>query len=301
MSWAKRNLYFLISCVLAVALLLAAGWYAYSQWQGSDENSAKLTDAYGKLTEFGNKPVTPSTENIEAARNQSKQAQELATGLRKHLSQIPSIPNTNNVDDHSFAREVRNTVRQLAATAEANHVTLPPDFAFSFSAQRDKVAYAATSRDQLARELGEVKAICDVLFSKRIDSLEILQRERTADDAVGATSQNEFLDSLSVTNNDTIITPYQLSFTCFDPALSEVIAGFANQPYGMMVRTLDVEPTEMTAGEPGMMPPPPPLTPQPGTAPSLGTKGGLPVVVDEKKLRVIMRLELVRIVPSPGK
>ncbi|HLX72697.1 MAG TPA: Amuc_1100 family pilus-like protein [Verrucomicrobiae bacterium] len=310
MSWAKRNLYFLISCVLAVALLLAAGWYCYSQWQGNNASSDSLKQAYGQLNDLGTKPITPSTENIEAANQEAKRARELAVGLRKHLAPIPSIPNVTNVDDHLLASSVRDTVRQLALSAEANHVALPQDFAFSFSAQRDKVAYAEQGRDHLARELGEVKVICGVLFSNRIDSLEILQRERSADDIANATG-NEFLDSVSITNNDTIVTPYQVTFTSFDPALSEVLTGFANQPYGIMVRTLEVEPAEATPGEPGMMTPQgmqsqiptdnrfPPNTA--AAASALSMKGGLPVVVDEKKLRVTMLLELVRIVPAPGK
>lgn len=314
MSWAKRNLYFLISCVLAVALLGAAGWYCYSEWQGNDASRTSLETAYSQLKGFGQGPVTPSTENIEAANNEAKRAQQLADGLRKHLVQIPSIPNTNNIDNRILTPAIRDTIRQLAESAEANHVTVLPDFAFSFSAQRDKVVFAAQGLDQLARELGEVKVICDVLFSNRIDSLEVLQRERTADDTVtggAVATQNDYLDSISVTNNNTIITPYQVTFLCFDSALSSVLAGFANQPYGIMVRTLqvgpaDMNPTEMgapVAMQGGMMPGVnqreyPGVNP---TTANLGTRGGLPVVVDEKKLRVSMLLELVRIVPTPGK
>jgi hypothetical protein len=306
MSWVKRNLYFVISCVLAVALLLAAGWYCYSQWQASDEASGSLTTAYGQLNDFANKPITPSTENIEAARNEAKQAQQLADGLQKRLVPIPSIPRTNVVDNRNFAFAVRDTIRQLATAAEANHVLLPADFAFSFTGQRDKAVYAAQSLDQLARELGEVKAICGVLLSNRIDSLEVLQRERTADDAAGTTAQ-DYLDSLSVTNNNTIVSPYQVTFLCFDPALSGVLAGFANQPYGIIIRSMEVGPADQTtSGEPAMMPQIPgggggerfgPGAPPPAVT----TRGGLPVVIDEKKLRVTMLLELVRILPPAGK
>lgn len=319
MSWAKRNLYFLISCVLAVALLGAAGWYCYSEWQANDASRASLEEAYGKLKEFGKGPVTPSTENIEAANKEARRAQELADGLRKHLVQIPSIPDTTNIDDRILTPAVRGTIAQLALSAEANHVTVPLDFAFSFSAQKDKVVFAAAGRDQLARELGEVKVICDVLLSNRIDSLELLQRERTADDAIAAAtaSQNDYLDSISVTNNNTIITPYRVTFLCFDAALSSVLTGFANQPYGIMVRTLEVGPADLTGTEMGTAPMSMPERMGPGgmgpggvpnqypgvnpAAPGLGSRGGLPVVVDEKKLRVSMLLELVRIVPTPGK
>jgi hypothetical protein len=79
-----------------------------------------------------------------------------------------------------------------------------------------------------------------------------------------------------------------------------------------MVRTLEVEPAEATPGAPGMMTPQgvPPGMPEnryqyqpnvPAAGAPLTTRGGLPVVVDEQKLRVTMLLELVRIVPTSGK
>jgi hypothetical protein len=307
MSWVKRNLYFVISCVVAVALLAAAGWYCYSEWQGSDASSTELTKAYGQLNDFANKQITPNTENIDAAKKQAKQAQDLAESLQKHLAQIPSIPNTNNVNDQTLAAKVRDTIRLLAASAEANHVVLPLDYAFSFSAQRDKAVYATQGRDHLARQLGEVKVLCGVLFSNRIDSLEGVQRERTADDAASAGTQNDTFDALSVTNNNTIISPYQVTFLCFDPALHGVLAGFANQPYGIMVRSIEVVPadltsTEMTSPLPGMNPGGMENRFQPGVTPTApGARGILPVVVDEKRLRVTMFLELVRVVPNPGR
>lgn len=312
MAWVKRNLYFVISCVVAVALLGAAGWYCYSEWQGNATSWDQLNQAHTQLKTLGEKPVTPTKENIDAAHDQTKQAQELAKGLRKHLTPIDSIPNTNNVDDRVLAFAVRDTIRDLTASAADNRVGVPLDFAFSFSAQREKTVYATGSREHLARQLGEVNAICQVLFTNRVNSLESLLRERTADDTVSGT-QPDYLDLVSVTNNNTIMSPYQVTFLCFDQELAEVLDGFANQPHGIMVRSLEVVPADMTPAEGGMQQPAyqPPYTRMGGggegggigtMAPSvLGMKGGLPIVVDEKKLRVTMLLELVRIIPTPGR
>lgn len=317
MPWIKRNLYFLISCVLAVVLLGAAGWYCYTQWQGNNQSWDLLNQAYSDLKTLNSSPITPTTENIDAARAEAKQAQELASGLRKFLTPIPSIPNTNKIDDRALAFAMSDTIRQLMLSAEANHVELPQDFAFSFSAQRGKVVYAALSRDQLARQLGEVKAICDVLFTNRINSLQSLQRERTADDlAGGGGTTPEYLEFTAVTNNNTIIAPYEVSFLCFDQELSGVLSGFANERHGMIVRTLGVEPAEAATTEGGA--PQTPTMPEGygprgygprgygGMTPGMPqaqetTIGGLPVVVDEKKLKVTMLLELVRIIPTPGR
>jgi hypothetical protein len=313
MAWVKRNLYFVICCVIAVVLLGAAGWYGYSGWQGNSDSWELLKQAYSQLQSLGQKPVTPNEDNIKAAREEAKQAQDLSKGLRQRLSPIPFIPNTNKVDDHALATAVRDTITRLTASAAANHVEIPPDFSFSFSAQREKTAYAPQSLDQLARELGEIKAICDILFSNRINSLTGIERERTADDAAGG-AMPEYLEMASITNNNTIITPYQVTFLSFDQELAHVLDGFANQQYGILVRTLEVEPAGMSpeGGMPQMGNQYPQYPGRPGggyyppqntysTTPGTVTPGGMPVVVDEKKLQITMLLELVRILPTPGR
>ncbi len=75
----------------------------------------------------------------------------------------------------------------------------------------------------------QLKVICDTLFSNRVTSLESVQREHTSDDA-SAVQAADYLDSISVTNNNTIITPYQVTFVCFSTELAGVLASFANQP-----------------------------------------------------------------------
>lgn len=334
MAWVKRNLYFVISCVVAVALLGAAGWYCYTQWQGNDDAWTQLNQAYDQLKQINGEPVTPNKENIDAAHDQARQAQTLANGLRARLTPIPPIPNSNTIDDRLLAFAVSDTIRELTMSAQDSHVGVPPQFAFSFSAQRDKAAYAAGSRDHLARQLGEVKVICDLLFTNRINSLEGLQRERTADD-IAASTQNDYIEAVSVTNNNTIVSPYQVTFLSFDQELAGVLTTFANQQHGIMVRSLQVEPADLSPTEGGMAGGAVPyggggavpygggavpyggrvpygggapgtygggVPGAPGTPPgSLGTIGGLPVVVDEKKLRVTMLLELVRILPAAGR
>jgi hypothetical protein len=316
MSWAKRNLYFLISCIVAVVLLGAAGWYCYSEWQGNSQSWDALQQVYSQWKELVNKPITANEENIHAARDQVKQIKALNESLRQYLSPIPPIPNTAKLDDRALAPAIRDTIRQLRVDAGAN-ITLPPDYAFSFSAQRDKTAYVPQSWGQLAQQLGEVKAICDILFSNRISSLDSIQRERTADDATATAQQPDYIDFVSVTNGNTVITPYQVAFRCFDSELGGVIASFANQPNGIMVRTLEVEPAEMAGtemnGQPQFQPAPTfnsrnphdmpmptmPTPAAPAASPTpRATTGGLPIIVDENRLKVSMLLEVVKISPT---
>ena len=341
MSWAKRNLYFLISCIAAVVLLGAAGWYCYSEWQGNNQSWEALNQAYSQLNEINNKPITPNKENVEAARNQVKDIETLNNSLHKFLSPISPIPNTGKIDDRTLAFAVRETISQLRVEAGPN-ITLPQDYAFSFSAQRDKAVYVPQSWGQLAQQLGEVKTICDILYSNRISSLDGIQREHTADDLGATTQQPDYLDYTSITNNGststTILTPYQVTFGCFDTELGGVLASFANQPYGIMVRTLEVEPAEMATTEMNYQPqvptfqyppagaapyrgggapyrggvpqyrsapaPPPVMPAAPAVSAPAGNLpmvGGLPVIVDEKRLKITMMLEVVKVSSTPGR
>ena len=44
MDWIKRNLYFLIGSLVALALMGLAGWYLYSKWQLNNEFLGKLDE-----------------------------------------------------------------------------------------------------------------------------------------------------------------------------------------------------------------------------------------------------------------
>src|SRR5205814_1738856 len=133
------------------------------------------------------------------------------------------------------------TIAQLRRAATNASVGLQQDYNFSFQAQRLRVSFASGSVEPLSVQLGEVKAICDVLFQAKINSLDNLQRERvSADDATG--NQTDYLADKSVTNDLAVLTPYSLSFRCFSPELGSVLAGFASSPYGLLVKAVNVEP-----------------------------------------------------------
>ena len=52
MAWIKRNLYFLIGGVVALALLGAAVFYLFTKNQMNNELTEKLDAAYGELTQL---------------------------------------------------------------------------------------------------------------------------------------------------------------------------------------------------------------------------------------------------------
>jgi hypothetical protein len=299
MSWVKRNLYFLISSVVAVALLGLAGYYFYGNYTLNDENRKKLYDAYDELDQLiratpnpGNKDV----DNIAIAREQRGQVLEEIDKERQFFLPIPPIPASTNITKDEFASALRRTVEDLQNSAATASVTVPSKYNFSFQAQRDLTIFALGSLPPLSEKLGEVKAICRVLFQAKVNSLDNLRRERVSVDDLNGPS-SDYLDNVSVTNQLAVMTPYEVTFHCFSPELAGVLSGFANDPHGIVVKAINVQPgtTEAThetgaAGGffPGMPVPPHPLV----------TKGGLPVMLDEKQLKVTLALEVIKLLPK---
>lgn len=342
MSWVKRNLYFLIGGIIALVLLGGAGWYLYSKWDLNNTNLASLNQAYADLKGLNDKNPNPGGDNIKIAKDQRKELLDYMGRAQKYFQRIPPIPDLPKKTDRDFASALNRTIDQLRRDSTNASVNLQDNYNFSFQAEKLKIAFAGGSIEPLSRQLGEVKAICDVLFQARINALDALRRERVSgDDAAGPAT--DYLGENSTTNGQAILSPYELTFRCFSPELAAVLAGFASSPNGLIVKTINVEvagtvPTEVSATPQPTTPTPVYVQPQPtasaeaaerarygmdmrgqgnrygegsqkfptypqpqyvapvAAAPKGG--GGLPVVVDEKQLKVTLQLVAVKLINS---
>src|SRR5665213_2398173 len=120
MSWAKRNLYFLISAIAAVVLLGAAGWYCYSSWQSNSANEDQLKQAYSSLLTIANKPLGAGNDtvtNIDSAKAQTLEVKQRVAEMEKFFTAVPGIPNTNHFNDRALAFALHDTISQLRASA----------------------------------------------------------------------------------------------------------------------------------------------------------------------------------------
>src|SRR5438552_1667813 len=271
MSWIKRNLYFLIGTVVAVALLGVAGWYGYSKLQFNNENYGKLEEGYSKLKDLSNKNPHPGDEkvnNIQAAKDQAKQVRDFMGKCRKYFQRIPPIPGVAKVTGQDFTAALSQTIAQLQHEATNSSVALPPDFGFSFQAERPLLTFATGSLEPLSVQLGEVRVICDVLFKAKVNSIENIRRERVSeDDSRGPTT--DYLEQKSVTNELAIISPYEVTFRCFSSELASVLTGFATSPYSLIVKTINVDQAPATTPEPAITTTPVPMIqPQPNYQPT---------------------------------
>lgn len=248
MDWIKRNLYFLVGALVAVALMAWAGFYLFSKLNLNNEKMTQLNEQYSKLDQLNRQnphPGTPKTDNVKAAREQQQELTKVVEKIRSLYKPIPRIPDVEKVNSQEFTAALRRTIDQLQKQATNSSVAIPNNYSFSFEAQKPRVTFAVGSLEPLSVQLGEVSAICDVLFAAKINALDNIRRERVSpDDSSGPPA--DYHERKSVTNEMAVIATYDLSFRSFSGELAAVLAGFASSPHGMVVKTINVDPAPAT-------------------------------------------------------
>jgi hypothetical protein len=307
MTWIKRNLFFVIGGVLALGLLGAAGFYDYTSWKRNSAAFDKLNEVYNTLKELKNHQPSPGNDkinNIETARQQEAQLRDWIGQTRTYFQPIPPIPNPTSgpISDPLFGDALHRTINQLQREATNANVSVQPQYSFSFQALWDRVKFAPGSLGPLATQLGEVKAISEILFAAGVNELDGIQRARVSEDDVSG-PQTDYLADNSVTNVLAVVTPYTITFRAFSPEIAQVLAGFASSPHGFIVKDINVQPAgavQMEAtptmvmgpygGGGGGTPTPLPVA-MPG-------KGGSQTVLQQQLLRATIEVEIVKLLPK---
>jgi hypothetical protein len=298
MAWIKRNLGFTIGGVIALLLLGAASFYLYKSWSHNHAAWDAVTQAFQKLKDDYNPPGIPSpgnekVDNIKAAQEQTQRLEDWINKARTHFKPVTPIPNPASgvVTDQEFAGTLRKTIQDMQEAATNSNVEIPPDYAFSFAAERNLVTFAPGSLGPLSIHLGEVKAICEVLFSAKINALVQIQREVVSDnDSTGA--QSDYLSDKATTADfgtlgQATITPYSVTFKCFSADLGRVLASLASSDHSFIVKGINVIP----AGEAVMNG----QNPESAGQPLPTATGGLQTVRDERLLQVTLAIEVVKL------
>ena len=318
MSWIKRNLFFVIGGTVAVLLLGLAGYYLYAQWSVNNKNSADLELSYTELKRIADMQPNPGNDKVDnsaIAREHRGNVRNVIDKTASFFTPVPALPPGTNVSAADFTGALRKTIDELTRNAASVSVTLQPKYDFSFAAEKPQVRFAPGTVEPLAAELGEVKAICEVLFKAKINMLYNLRRVRVSEyDVSGA--QSDYLETSATTNELAVLVPYEVTFYGFSGELAAVLSKFAADPHGFMVTTLNVEPG--TPSSTPMMDAAGAMsgegnaaammdryrgfgaTPPPVAAPvAMGTgKGGLPVMLDERQLKVTMGVTVVKLLPK---
>ena len=332
MAWIKRNLAFVIGGVVALALLVAAGFYIYQSWNQNDAAREKLNETYKALDALTKKTPSPGNDkvnNTQIAVDQQKQLLQWMSSVAPFFQPIPAIPSAIGDSGNSavFRSALATTIKGLQDEAGSVSVGLAPNYGFSFEAYRNQLNLSPASLAPLSLQLGEVKVLADILLAARVNALDSIQRLRISDsDASGPAG--DYLDAVPTTNDLAILTPYAVTFRSFTPEISQVLAGFATSKYALIVKSITVQPAgaaDAQAGpdqQPGMnMPMPMPMPGErrympgypPAGLPGMGmpganglppagqpatSKGGLQTIIKEQLLRVTLQIEVVKLLPK---
>lgn len=318
MDWIKRNLLFVIGGVVALVLMGLAGFYLYSGMGKNAEALEKLNTEYAALKGLNSQnphPGDEKTDNIKAAKEQDHAVRTFITEQAATVFKaIPRIPDSTNADNEMLGTALRRTIDQMRRDAVSRGVQVATNYYFSFTAERDRIMFDKAGLLPLSVQLGEVKAICDVLFAARVNAIDNIRRERVSVHDVEAQQSTDYLDKVTVTNDIALISPYEISIRCFSSEVAAILSGFAASPSGLVVRAINVEPSALGGDlgapggtQPGYFPggqpvrrylneegaaPPPAYVPPTTTA--VG-KGGLPTLLDEKQLRLTLLVEVVKL------
>jgi hypothetical protein len=313
MDWIKRNLLFVIGGAVALILMGLAGYYLYDGMGKNTEALDKLNQEYSTLSGLNTQnphPGDEKTDNIKAAKQQNTDVRAFITGKAASVFKpIPPIPDSTNVDNSMLATAIRRTIDQMRTDARTRGVQLATNYYFSFTVEGNRIMFDKAGLLPLSVQLGEVKAICDVLFAARVNAIDSIRREKVSVHDIEAQQSTDYLERNTVTNDVAMVSPYEISLRCFSSEIAALLSGFANSPNGLIVRAINVEPasgvdsmgmgggSEMPYGVPGRpyiregeyRPP----VPTPTAAPQ--QKGGLPTLLDEKQLKVTLLIEVVKL------
>jgi hypothetical protein len=337
MDWIKRNLYFVIFMVLALFLMGGSGWYLYSSWSLNAQKYAEFSETYSRLKTLNDQSPNPGEEgmgkvdNVAAAKEQEAELRKVMDRSLAYYERIKRIPDLPKVNDHDFSTALSLAIAQMQRAASNANVSLATEgYGFSFDAERQKMVFDQSGLNPLSVQLGEVKAVTEVLFNAKVNSLDGLRRERVSRDDTGA--DTDYLEQRSTTNSLAILTPYEVTFRGFSQELAAVLSGFASSPYGFVVKSITVEPapaseeapppantpSPMPVQNPVYVPQPPRPTPfqdpyesrrynpggprprpiaQPVVAVPIAPvpkAGALPTILTEKKLKVTILLVVVK-------
>jgi hypothetical protein len=299
MVWVKRNLGLVIGGAVALALLVVAVFYFFTQRGHDQAVTAELETATERYKTLLNRPVHPGGDqgvnNIELAKEEQKRLQAFLDEVRSKFgsSNVPT-----NISNREFRALLDNTISDLQKTADSLGITLPQkDYWFTFAPQKTAVDFKAV--DMLTHQLLDVKELCEILYQAKVQDLKAIRRVPASTD--DNNTQDFMTDKKATTNEIAIVTPYELKFQGFSAELARVLDRLVQAKRCFVVRSVAVDraPDEQTAAAAAAAPmydprnryrqyaPPPVATQRPNRPAN--------VLLDENKLLIEMRVDVVRL------
>ena len=328
MSWIKRNLAFVISLAVALALLIGGAVYLFSSQSDAEAANGELEAKKNEYDTLVKREPYPNTKNIEVAKAEQVRFAELKA---QSLTTFSRYPVFGALDDASFKALLTRTIGELERSAERKGVKLPSGsdaasgssskYNFTFSTQRRELRLPPNTLQPLALALTDIREFSEILFASKIHSLLSIKRS-----AIGTNEPAGSGDILSkkVGTNTVIgagIHPYEVQFQCFSSELGEVLTRFVGASNAYVLKTVNVDRPSADGAEsaeaapvnpassmmammsryglrPGMGTMPPASQPSAAAATPSGKVGD--IVLEQKPIRVTLGFEVVRLALPPA-
>ena len=316
MAWIKRNLVLVISAAIALGLLGFGGYYLYSAIQKNNLVDTEIGSAKSEIERLLTKAPTPNSSNLVNAKRELERLTTFTAAAKSHFR--PTPPPARPLNNESFKTLLQSTIDELHKQANSVGIQVETNYYFSFSAHRGSLEFAPELLRPLSERLQEVQLISTILFRSRVNRLEHIRRamvpgERVPSGVQGA-GAGDYIPAPPRTNPETqmALWPYEVTFHCFTMELGAVLEAIEQAPFGFVVKSIasdispDAAPSAPAAraappGQPRRQPPPQrgaagrPITP--AAAAAAAPVPALKNVIDEKLLRITLRLEVIK--PEP--
>ncbi len=295
------------------------------------------TEELDRLSRLKPHPGDRKVDNIKAAQEQEAELKTLAGQFRSTFAPINYPTNLDSGMLKLRLDSVLDELHRSAQRAGVK-VPSGFSFGFSSQRRQvafepnvlKPLAYAIEE----VRVLSGVLFAARVLTFDSIRRVPIGSLDGGAVATVAALGGSDTWPKKPTTNDLAILTPYELTFHCFTTELAAVLQGLAHSPHGLLVKNIQVDtvpsslldtnttenllmPTPMLGGvggmspammaryglggrygRPGMFPGAPPPEEATPTGPTPTRRGGLEIMVEEKPFRVILWVDVVRLMDT---
>ena len=244
MAWIKRNIIFVVTMIVGVALAGAAGYFVYQAAGAESEAKDQYTSALNDLTTLQQKKPFPSQTNIDIANQDSARVAGLAKELGSSFVNFAEPP---NLDARGFIDYLNTNLTAFRLMATNANVTLvSPDYAFSFAAEANTLSFATTDFRPWEQELEQIQGIVSILCDAKINSLDVLQRApMPGEDANGP----DYVPNATVVSNQSQVEmPYRVAFHGFSDQIAKALEGFAHSDHCYLVKDVEVSASAAVPG-----------------------------------------------------
>lgn len=321
MEWVKKNKVFVIALAIAVLLMGGGVWYLLGTKADADGVDAELQAKNQELDGLIQRPVYPDAANIKLAKEEETRVSGF---IQQARSRFTELQKPEGLDTAGFKSHLEATISELLRDAERAGVKLPEStgktgYGFTFDDPRKQLQLPPNALVPLTVQLGDLKALCEVLFDSKIPSLVSLKRAQVLTNESGL---NPNICSKKIETNSALGSvryPYEVVFQGFSSELASVLNGLIQSTNAFVVKSLNVERGNLDSPAPtqpvtpmggmrnpygmdpnlmrryGMMPGGAAQAVQPEVQP--GNRPG-DVLVEEKPLKITMGLELIKLLPQ---